>query len=736
MRRTLVNLIDGTSDIPTISLVRGNTTFNINSMNFGSVNTFHQEFATMLDWENQNSVQFTNRSSYNGARRNTPPRTTTTATARAVGRSRSTTTRGGRTETKASKKPTKTKGSIFTTEKAAPKKRAPKKGKEVPIVPYDGTNYYLGFTDIILDKIIREHDAHIVGTPQEKAEQLFVYDEVMSDWINVVRNCTAENFHRRSLTWSQLRVFAKLNNEDITQTSFDKFQASDIIDYLRITLLRKDPKHHQSLVRPLIFSVSDEVIKIFKEELLPYRLRRSKFVSREVICDAILNNNEKCVDHALLETYENRHRMIVTLPPDIQNLLCLLYEVSEQESGYRSGSSIINEEKKWIKVTLESPHALEDMIINMQDYALNDLVDTLGMCIPMAASDRLELYVRNNLPHYKYAVSRSEHHSIFSMERLYTLDKAALNRYFRVLTDRELLDNLGVYIDYKDRPSLVDRACNIIFSHKTFLVPLDRTAMRTQNKETVVMSTDVTDDSIFMVGFGRPHSYYCYELEDLISAFYKDPNGEMEFRKPNKIGRTFKIEQITQLKSLLGCYPRTRDIERLFTVIDETLIEKMEKTQYDEGARIALRKFTLRDKGYINTFLKEIFFAGMYMRRWKGPGHPYPTKRESTKVDYLPDAEVSDKLQSATRILDSMTKQCQTYCLGLNICEYKDTGQHRGNIMASRNKFRMLWVDVKRGVQCIRIASSQFVGTSYHYLRVLFHETMEGLNVAELDHIA
>jgi hypothetical protein len=245
------------------------------------------------------------------------------------------------------------------------------------------------------------------------------------------------------------------------------------------------------------------------------------------------------------------------------------------------------------------------------------------------------------------------------------------------------------------------------------------------------MNTDIQDPSVFMVAYGTVNRYYTYELDDLYHAFYRD-NETNNFRRPDNPNLKFSTQEIENLLRLLKCYTSYSEIKKLSTRIEEGLIIEREILSTDKNYRTQFSKFDSSDKNDINQFLKLIFYTGMYMRKWQGPGFKFPLDQESTMSSLNPEPKVELELGKGLEMLKQMKPDIKSFCLGLKICEYRPSGQ----IDTNSQPFKILWDLVITGQQCIRVSSTKFIGTSIHYLRVLFQENIDGLEISKLEYIS
>jgi hypothetical protein len=163
-----------------------------------------------------------------------------------------------------------------------------------------------------------------------------------------------------------------------------------------------------------------------------------------------------------------------------------------------------------------------------------------------------------------------------------------------------------------------------------------------------------------------------------------------------------------------------------------TFIRYTNVTEQPENDRDIIQEFSLvTQKSLVSEFLHQIFITGMYMRRWKGPGNPYPLRAGDTRCERDPEPIVRDNLSIAQAILDRMSDETRQFCMNLPIVQYLN----RGRFDVETNPFSSEWNNVVTGQQCIRMASTKFVGTAVYYLNRLLNETIVGMENARVDRI-
>jgi len=575
------------------------------------------------------------------------------------------------------------------------------------------TNPYMKLPMAVINAIIREREVEITGTRIEKALQLFAYDTIMPDWLQSIQRQTIES--SRALSDRKTYVFGALNGVDFERTP--DIQARDLHKYVSVSILLNTPGHRLAgMLGDFINSLNRPMLEIFARNF-GVQARHCHFISVEDLKTILRTRNSAHLRIKDLDDMANRYLMLST--HKYSNLLSDLYDVDGDNDA-------------WINVSRSLPHPMENIIINLDVFPLGDIINSFGILVPLLQSDNQQRYVHDNIVAYnQFIVGRTNgivpRHPI---EALIYMQRRQLVEYFNQLTDKEIFNTMGVYIPYRSRRSLIDAIVNSI-SQNRFMYPLLRTKTRSIN-DTTLMATEIVDIDTFMVCYGTPLKYHTYEIIELLNAFHRSNDGNaIGFRRPENPKTYFNEEDINGLLELLKCFHRTQEITDLIGRIEEGLIDAKEAITFDITARMQLDTFDKPNRELIREYLHSIFITGMYMRRWQGPGHPYPLASADTRTKKEPDIEVSDGLNRGKSLLDRMSKPARSFCFKLKICQYGKGG----SIEHGTEEFKGEWDNVWSGTQCIRMASTKFIGTAYHFLRALYKETIPGLKTDALDRI-
>lgn len=362
----------------------------------------------------------------------------------------------------------------------------------------------------------------------------------------------------------------------------------------------------------------------------------------------------------------------------------------------------------------------------------------VGMIIPPSVNNKVG-YFLSQITQYKYIMSRPVDikpidTDLLSVELLTDADVRLLLRNY---TDQEIFMYTGAYLPYNDRSEIINNV-NAVRSNSTFFVP---TVRNCENTETVGLE-ETNDPTVFIVAYGTLFNYYCYDIGDFEDNFKEHPIAGMEnmtvyrFRKPDTFREDFTTDEIKFLIRLLTLYPTVPRVEKLIKNMIIGLGKVREITNYDKDVLILFRQLYDPDKSIIREWLMQLFYTGMYMRRWNGPPEDYPVSKKSTRNRPDPNVKVNEEMQvlgyypllktetkkPVSGITGKLTKEGQTFVDNIRSVEYDYDG---GDIRVSNQETTTIGYylnRVRRGKMCIRMASSIFIGTASYYLYLFYLE--------------
>lgn len=573
----------------------------------------------------------------------------------------------------------------------------------------EGPNPYLMLPLVIIDEIAINREIIVEGTLEEKQEQLFAYDQISPTWLTSVYLHTFENC--TALTGVKLFVFASWKGIPISKYA-SKFTSRELISYIRLykiineTNNKKDldkviHKYSNTIIREVArnFGVPSKYIKFIKIENL----------KKIICCDDLSRVSYEGLD-SIVDRYDKlkNHKY--------KDLFATLYNVERHNS--------------WSKVISENYHPLEEYILLLDEKPIEFFINTFGIYVPLRYANTQFEYIKRNLCKYKNLFNR-DHIKFLSVEEIGELEPRKIKEYLSHLKDTEIIHLLGFYVNYSSRRELIRNSVSVFITNK-FFFPTVRLSTRCINQETTMLNS-ITDSNVFMIGYGSPYKYHMYELDELIITFGRDENTSLySYRKPNDINDVFSNSDIDILVKLLDCFDVTEEITTLKDRIMVVRKENKNRLDYDSFHMVKFKKLSNTNREKIRVILYNIFYSGMFMRKWKGEGHPYPIKEVDTHVPgYNPEKNVLACLHILNGLIEELDREGSEFYKSLMWCEYKLDG----TVSRSGNKFNKYLLEVNKGRECIRMASTKLIGTAYHYLTLLYNENIPNFDNKEVDKI-
>lgn len=243
-----------------------------------------------------------------------------------------------------------------------------------------------------------------------------------------------------------------------------------------------------------------------------------------------------------------------------------------------------------------------------------------------------------------------------------------------------------------------------------------------------------------LVAFGEPDSFVCYTVDDLKTSL-QPLDGVYDYRLikyDRELGHAISIEADTirltmrQVEELREVIERIGDSEltSIFTQVD------LQSEGLREKIREINRTYSLlskEDKDHFKKSLYAMFRAGMYARRWKGEGHPYPKlEAETNDLDFDIDAETLTEIGNIMCTADTMSSSGIELFYKLPVITHHKTPRCM-DITIQNLLSRIGSPDNK---SCMRMETLLLIGTGSSYLRYLCKETIEGYSSEGYEQIA
>lgn len=229
------------------------------------------------------------------------------------------------------------------------------------------------------------------------------------------------------------------------------------------------------------------------------------------------------------------------------------------------------------------------------------------------------------------------------------------------------------------------------------------------------------------------------------------------FSKPEIPNDEFKEQETENLSSLLSSFFMVAGVPHRENVLIEDIMSKVKiGNEVKERLRImddqkmaSLRKLKSTDLEKVERWLLILFNTGMYMRRWPGPGHPYPILERDTRhkgsgnENSLPGSNDPIHEQRTIRSILVLKELEETMSTDLNRLLYSLAGFNliRGRIyqdrvtLGSRINIVTTMGDTTDDA-CIRLSSTIFIGSGYIYTCKIFHRKIPNFNPKLIDEIS
>lgn len=397
----------------------------------------------------------------------------------------------------------------------------------------------------------------------------------------------------------------------------------------------------------------------------------------------------------------------------VKNVLFKLYEVSNIED-----------------ITILPIHPLEPYIIGSNNSnEITKIAHSVGMRIPAYVNPLSYFY--DNILQYAYIKDCKDCKDCKDSIGAAPGGPNVINDY-KYMTDDAIFISVNAVFFYSNREDLLHRAK---YSHQKsiFSVAIDRKKADLENKETLYANS-VYDPSIFMICYGiLGQKQKIYEVSELVASFKPVEQKAHLARMPDDFTKVFSPEALKELKSLLSQFTSLDHdnlnlCKELVKYIDMILSKDSEGIMYVRDRSIDL-PFVY--KANLKNIMYHLFYTGMYMRRWKGPGNKYPLSGNDTYKSGNPEKKVLESTFLLMTEIEQLPKNCQSWLRNLKVFTYA-----RGVFNITNADIGSMIDSVNKGDMCIRMSSSNYITTSYFYLMWLFDIIIPNVDISKLDPIS
>lgn len=375
---------------------------------------------------------------------------------------------------------------------------------------------------------------------------------------------------------------------------------------------------------------------------------------------------------------------------------------------------------------------LEPYIIEIgksDNETIPEIVKNFGMIIPNIPNKKH--YALINLANYKHILNRPKNTPSIQESIKYNLGNLRLFvESSKFYTDKELMDYANYTGSYTSRLDLVNNIFNHLTKSHFFL-------LNKFDPERVVNQYTAYGDALDeltppYLAYGTGLQYRIYLIEELNGSFSgPEENPEfITFKHPENLGLIYTSSEILTLQDILENLTTDVSIE-LANKIYQGMIYIQAQDRNTLQLKELLNNISEDDKAIIKSIFEKIFYAGMYMRRWEGPGNPYPMHLRETISKIDPDIMTIPTLESMWKEFNKLNSEIKSSIMELNAVNI-----HENNVF-KLTEYRLFpyLQSVSEGRYCIRMASMIVVVSSYYYLYVFFKHIIPNFKLSLIEAI-
>lgn len=254
--------------------------------------------------------------------------------------------------------------------------------------------------------------------------------------------------------------------------------------------------------------------------------------------------------------------------------------------------------------------------------------------------------------------------------------------------------------------------------------------------------SNASDLENFVISYGFPDNYICYDIDELIGGFkpYGENNDVYSYRLFNADGSTKNIpiehgvQLIDFLDSIKDSHEETSKILELLSVLKDIKREINARSDIELLLIDYFSNLSNESKEIFKEYLIQLFNIGMYMRRWDGPGTPYPLNSNSTRGQFNKEERVTPELNNLADIGDRLPEDDKLFIESLKMVQHFD-GISRMSSSTDSTIERLVDKTI-RGNFCIRQASTFFIGSGAYYAKIFFGYEFDNYDINLLAQIS
>lgn len=389
-----------------------------------------------------------------------------------------------------------------------------------------------------------------------------------------------------------------------------------------------------------------------------------------------------------------------------------------------------------IEEILDTPqHPLELYVLalpKIRAEQLAEIVRNAGMLVPEHLTrSEIRDYVIDHIHMYKDVLSRPE--GTPEINQVFKNQPESFREFRQRLLpygDFEIIDFFGYNGGFDNRDALIDNIYRTIID-EGFMIFNEVDKERATNTETLML-TQIGDLQKPYLVFGTPFQYRVLELDELIQAF----SGGLFRKIGGERNETYTIPQIGRLQILLPTMKNqnpqmTTSVEQILQLVNSGILGSLRRNEQVDRFIREVNRLGTDEKDLVKRIFYQVFYSGMYMRRWRGPGNRYPVTGSETRSNIDPQPKVVlalgdlyNMLQQAPRSLEFDSLFEVDYNPGDNGISFTNSELFPFIKIVSMDKY------------CIRKASKRLVNSAHYYIGVIFGEAVPDFSPFDVESIS
>jgi len=352
----------------------------------------------------------------------------------------------------------------------------------------------------------------------------------------------------------------------------------------------------------------------------------------------------------------------------------------------------------------------------------------------------------DNIADLMYSINTKNHQEIASkygmllFEEKYTNINTILyvitfigEAYFSDKSDEDVLLEAGIFIPFLGHNSLIQSIEYLKHNVGFFVILTDIMAKKAQNQNLMTLETVMEACPDVVIGHGTLFEYKAMSIAELTLSFRDDPL-DPNFYIPYNYTECFSNKEIENIQSLLKYYKYEHsDVSNLLNKIENIYKLKSALSQTISSFYSYLKNTNEKEQIKIGNIFRNIFYAGMYMRQWKGGKNKFPIKEYETLLmskndDLSFQINVTKHLKKS---LDFISEVNNIHLKKLPVLTFNEKGIFCDYSFELYNFLLNLADDN----YCIRMGSLPLISTSIYYHKLFKIGKIPDIDLSKIESI-